>query len=100
MSFLWVYRALGPSHRRALAGARARGEAEYRGAYDPILPQLTRLKAGHITLEFTTPGAGDMSVLKRLPVRLMPELSYPTISGRTEYPGAAPPSMSAARNKL
>jgi len=26
----------------------------------------------------------------RLPVRLMPELSYPTITVRTEYPGAAP----------
>lgn len=49
------------------AGARARGEADHRGGYDPILPQLARLKAGHITLEFTTPGAGDMSVLKRLP---------------------------------
>lgn len=49
------------------AGARARGETEHRGSYDPILPQLARLKAGHITLEFTTPGAGDMSVLKRLP---------------------------------
>lgn len=49
------------------AGARARGEADYRGGYDPILSQLGRLKAGHITLEFTTPAAGDMSVLKRLP---------------------------------
>jgi 5-methyltetrahydropteroyltriglutamate--homocysteine methyltransferase len=49
------------------AGARARGEAEHRGGYEPILPQLARLKAGHITLEFTAPGTGDMSVLKRLP---------------------------------
>ena len=26
----------------------------------------------------------------RLPVNLMPELSYPTLTVRTEYPGAAP----------
>lgn len=49
------------------AGARARGEADHRGGYDPILPQLGRLKVGHITMEFTSPGAGDMSVFKRLP---------------------------------
>jgi 5-methyltetrahydropteroyltriglutamate--homocysteine methyltransferase len=49
------------------AGARARGEAEHRGGYDPILSQLGRLQVGHITMEFTTPGAGDMSVFKRLP---------------------------------
>ena len=49
------------------AGARARGEAEHRGGYDPILKQLGRLKVDHITMEFTTPGAGDMSVFKELP---------------------------------
>lgn len=49
------------------AGARARGEAEHRGGYDPILKQLGRLKVGHITMEFTSPGAGDMSVFERLP---------------------------------
>jgi 5-methyltetrahydropteroyltriglutamate--homocysteine methyltransferase len=49
------------------AGARARGEAEHRGGYDPILGQLGRLKVGHITMEFTTPGAGDMSVFEKLP---------------------------------
>src|SRR6186997_1499127 len=49
------------------AGARARGEADHRGGYDPILRQLGRLKVGHITMEFTSPGAGDMSVFKRLP---------------------------------
>jgi len=49
------------------AGARARGEAEHRGGYDPILKQLGRLKVGHITMEFTTPGAGDMSVFRQLP---------------------------------
>jgi 5-methyltetrahydropteroyltriglutamate--homocysteine methyltransferase len=49
------------------AGARARGEADHRGGYDPILNQLGRLKVDHITMEFTSPGAGDMSVFKRLP---------------------------------
>ena len=52
------------------AGARARGEAEHQGGYDPILKQLARLKVGHITMEFTTPGAGDMSVFKQLPERV------------------------------
>ncbi len=49
------------------AGARARGEADHRGGYDPILRQLGRLKVGHITMEFTSPGAGDMSVFEQLP---------------------------------
>src|SRR5262245_11929982 len=49
------------------AGARARGEDEHRGSYDPILSQLGRLKVDHITMEFTSPGAGDMSVFQRLP---------------------------------
>lgn len=49
------------------AGARARGEADHRGGYDPILPQLGRLKVDHITMEFTSPGAGDMSVFQRIP---------------------------------
>jgi 5-methyltetrahydropteroyltriglutamate--homocysteine methyltransferase len=49
------------------AGARARGEADHRGGYDPILKQLGRLNVGHITMEFTSPGAGDMSVFKQLP---------------------------------
>jgi len=49
------------------AGARARGEADHRGSYDPILGQLARLKVDHITMEFTSPGAGEMSVFERLP---------------------------------
>lgn len=49
------------------AGARARGEADHSGSYDPILPQLGRLNVGHITMEFTTPGGGEMSVFERLP---------------------------------
>ena len=49
------------------AGARARGEAQHRGSYVPILPQLGRLDVGHITLEFTMPGSGEMSVLQQVP---------------------------------
>jgi len=49
------------------AGARARGESDHRGGYDPILGQLGRLKVHHVTMEFTTPGAGDMSVFRHLP---------------------------------
>jgi 5-methyltetrahydropteroyltriglutamate--homocysteine methyltransferase len=48
------------------AGARARGEAQFRGGYDPILRQLNRLQVHHLTMEFTTPGAGDMAVFKKL----------------------------------
>ena len=36
------------------AGARVRGEAEYQGDYDPIIPQLNKLKVHHLTMEFTT----------------------------------------------
>jgi 5-methyltetrahydropteroyltriglutamate--homocysteine methyltransferase len=49
------------------AGARARGEADHQGGYDPILKQLGRLKVDHITMEFTSPGAGDMAVFRKLP---------------------------------
>ncbi len=48
------------------AGARVRGESAHRGGYDPIIKQLNRLQVDHLTMEFTTPGAGDMSVFKSL----------------------------------
>jgi 5-methyltetrahydropteroyltriglutamate--homocysteine methyltransferase len=48
------------------AGARARNEAHFRGGYDPILSQLNRLKVQHLTMEFTSPEAGDMAVFRRL----------------------------------
>ena len=48
------------------AGGRARGEAQFRGGYDPILPQLNRLQVHHLTMEFTAPGAGDMAVFHEL----------------------------------
>ena len=49
------------------AGARARGEAQHQGGYEAIMPQLKRLHVGHITMEFTTPGSGEMSVFRELP---------------------------------
>ena len=48
------------------AGARVRGEAQFQGGYEPIIDQLNRLKVHHLTMEFTTPGAGDMTVFKKL----------------------------------
>ena len=46
------------------AGPR-RGRSPRRLRPDPA--QLDRLKVGHITMEFTSPGAGDMSVFRQLP---------------------------------
>lgn len=46
------------------AGARARGEAHHTGGYATILPQINRLNVDHLTIEFSTPGSGDMSVLR------------------------------------
>jgi 5-methyltetrahydropteroyltriglutamate--homocysteine methyltransferase len=48
------------------AGARARGEHTHEGGYGPILPHLNRLKVHHLTMEFTTPQAGDMAVFREL----------------------------------
>ena len=49
------------------SGARVRGEAKFYGSFDPIMPQLRRLSVVHVTMEFTTPGSGEMSVLRELP---------------------------------
>ena len=48
------------------AGARVRGEALHTGGYGPILTHLNRLKVHHLTMEFTSPGAGDAEVFKAL----------------------------------
>jgi 5-methyltetrahydropteroyltriglutamate--homocysteine methyltransferase len=48
------------------AGARVRGEAQHKGGYDPIIQQLNRLHVHHLTMEFTAPGSGDMSVFRQL----------------------------------
>ena len=43
-----------------------------------------------VAMVFLALGVFGWFSYKRLPVTLMPELSYPTITVRTEYPGAAP----------
>jgi 5-methyltetrahydropteroyltriglutamate--homocysteine methyltransferase len=48
------------------AGGRARGDVHHCGGYAPILAQLNRLKVNHLTMEFTSPAAGDMAVFKEL----------------------------------
>lgn len=48
------------------AGGRARGEHSHDGGYQPIMAQLNRLAVHHLTMEFTTPGAGEVDVLKGL----------------------------------
>ena len=48
------------------AGARARGEVQHEGGYGPILEQLNRLAVHHLTMEFTAPGAGEMSIFHQL----------------------------------
>lgn len=48
------------------AGARARNELRHSGSYDLILPQLNRLAVDHLTMEYATPGAGEMAVLGQL----------------------------------
>lgn len=48
------------------AGARVRGEACHTGGYGPIIPYLNKLKVQHLTMEFTSPGAGDVAVFDAL----------------------------------
>lgn len=48
------------------AGARARGEHSHAGGYGPIISHLNRLKVHHLTMEFTSPQAGDMVVFGEL----------------------------------
>jgi 5-methyltetrahydropteroyltriglutamate--homocysteine methyltransferase len=48
------------------AGGRARGEVAHGGGYGPIIQHLNRLKVHHLTMEFTTPSAGDMAVFREL----------------------------------
>lgn len=48
------------------AGARVRGERKHTGSFAPIIAHLNQLHVQHLTLEFTAPGVGDVSVLKDL----------------------------------
>ncbi|MEO2048975.1 MAG: cobalamin-independent methionine synthase II family protein [Pirellulales bacterium] len=48
------------------AGARVRGESQHGGSYDAIIGPLNRLHVQHLTMEYTTPGAGEMNALRQL----------------------------------
>jgi 5-methyltetrahydropteroyltriglutamate--homocysteine methyltransferase len=48
------------------AGARARGEHSHAGGYAPIIAHLNQLQVHHLTMEFTAPEAGDMTVFRDL----------------------------------
>jgi 5-methyltetrahydropteroyltriglutamate--homocysteine methyltransferase len=48
------------------AGARARGEHSHAGGYTPIIAHLNQLQVHHLTMEFTAPEAGDMTVFRDL----------------------------------
>lgn len=48
------------------AGARVRGEARFKGGYDPIVDELNSLRVHHLTMEFTDPAAGDMDIFRKL----------------------------------
>ncbi len=48
------------------AGGRARGEVGHAGGYGPIIEHLNNLKVHHLTMEFTAPQAGDMTVFREL----------------------------------
>jgi 5-methyltetrahydropteroyltriglutamate--homocysteine methyltransferase len=47
------------------AGARVRGERQHSGGYQAIVKQINRLNVDHITIEFSTPGSGNVSVLRQ-----------------------------------
>ncbi len=55
----------------------------------PLSSFSTRRPVG-VLVVFLAAGVFGMFSYHRLPVTLMPELSYPTLTVRTEYPGAAP----------
>jgi len=48
------------------AGARVRGDGTREGGFEVIMKQLNHLQVNHLTLEFTSPGAGEIVVLKQL----------------------------------
>jgi 5-methyltetrahydropteroyltriglutamate--homocysteine methyltransferase len=48
------------------AGARVRGEACHTGGYEPLIPHLNQLNVHHLTMEFTSPGAGEARVFAQL----------------------------------
>jgi 5-methyltetrahydropteroyltriglutamate--homocysteine methyltransferase len=43
-----------------------RGEAIHAGGYAAIVAHVNRVRVGHLTIEFSTPGSGDIAVLREL----------------------------------
>ncbi len=48
------------------AGARVRGEACFAGGYETIIEHLNSLQVDQLTMEFTSPGAGEIAALRGL----------------------------------
>ncbi|CAM2067496.1 Efflux RND transporter permease subunit [Sulfidibacter corallicola] len=57
---------------------------------DDPLSQLTTQRPVAVVMIFLAATVFGYFSIGRLPLTLMPELSYPTLTVRTEYPGAAP----------
>ncbi len=73
----------------AMDGAATRQEPPAASAVDAVGSFTTRRPVA-ITMVFVAAVVFGYFSYGRLPVTLMPELSYPTLTVRTEYPGAAP----------
>ncbi len=56
----------------------------------PAAPSFTTSRPVAVLMVFLAAVVFGYFSFQRLPVTLMPELSYPTLTVRTEYPGAAP----------
>lgn len=56
----------------------------------PSAPTFTTSRPVALLMVFLAAVVFGLLSYKRLPITLMPELTYPTITVRTEYPGAAP----------
>ena len=57
---------------------------------NPRLTHFTTNRPVAVLMVFLSAVVFGFFSFKRLPVNLMPELNYPTLTVRTEYPGAAP----------
>src|SRR5262245_49099977 len=77
---------------RRLGGARppCHRQALFMTSPRPRLTHFTTNRPVAVLMVFLSAVVFGFFSFKRLPVNLMPELNYPTLTVRTEYPGAAP----------